>query len=552
MRHPTPRLREIARLAAPRGVPWLLTIVLAIGLASSVAVRGNPAGTRVPAGKLTHSTTVKLGTSLAGPLSGALRALPHDRSASAGIVPFAAPPPKRRRGGIPAGASSGVPAVAIAAYEHAQSVVAQSDASCHLSWEDVAGIGRVESDNGQTWGSAARVTTNGTLFPPIFGPALNGLNGTPAMRGPGGGWVRAEGPMQFLPATWAEYAQDGNGDGQKNPQNFYDAALTTGVFLCANGGNLKSAGGLKAAIFAYNHSTEYGSLVESWIAFYDQVGASALENAGEGLLPVGTPSPQHATGHHDVKATESPAAVVAAAALGSSSAGSFSFGVQALAGSSELASGSGVVNTHDGSGSLTLQVTGFGSLQVRVIGGATFVSLPSGLSSEVGAEGPWIALTPTVLSRLPASISAGLAVESNDLIWLVGQLSGASDMHVAGHTTIDGHQAVEYAGSTDLDVAGEHLAGSSSDLGRVAAVLGSPHLGIDTWVSENRIQSAVITLGAFAGIGPVGLRMTFSGYGMPVAVAKPRVSSISTPTTTTTTTTTTTSTTTTTTTTTIP
>jgi membrane-bound lytic murein transglycosylase B len=273
MRHPTPRLREIARLAAPRGVPWLLTIILAIGLASSVAMGGNPAAARLPAGKLTHSTTAKLGASLAGPLSHTLRALPHDRSASAGTVPFAALPPKRRHGSIPAGASSGVPAVAIAAYEHAQNVVALSDPACHLSWEDVAGIGHVESDNGQTWGTAARVTSNGTLFPPIFGIPLNGLNGTPAMRAPGGGWVRAEGPMQFLSATWAEYAQDGNGDGQKNPQNFYDAALTTGVFLCANGGNLKSAGGLKAAIFAYNHSSAYGSLVESWFSFYDQVGA---------------------------------------------------------------------------------------------------------------------------------------------------------------------------------------------------------------------------------------------------------------------------------------
>jgi hypothetical protein len=188
----------------------------------------------------------------------------------------------------------GIPAVALAAYERAAHILALRDAACGLSWEDLAGIGRIESDNGLTFGSAARVTPAGTLSPPILGPVLDGSGGMPAIPTPDHGvlehdpvWTRAVGPMQFLPSTWLAYAQDGNGDGVADPQNYYDAALTAGNYLCSNG-DLATASGLRDAIYAYNHSASYVALVEAWIAYYTGTGTQALLAAATGLLPFGT------------------------------------------------------------------------------------------------------------------------------------------------------------------------------------------------------------------------------------------------------------------------
>jgi hypothetical protein len=542
-----PRHRRPSRLdASKRFVPFVLAPVLAAVVGGSLLPTENVAsaslGVRAVAGAAANRLPF-------GPLASPIRQLPHKGSATAGVVPFAAAPPKHAKhpaASAPPGSTAGVPAVAIAAYEHAQRVLSETDPSCHLSWEDVAGIGTVESDNGQTWGAAARVTTNGTLFPAIFGIPLDGLNGTPEMRAGGGGWVRAEGPMQFLPATWTEYAQDGNNDGARNPQNFYDAALTTAVFLCRNGGNLGRPAGLTAAILAYNHSDAYVSLVESWIAFYRRVGATAVVNAGSGLLPIGTPRASRVKRPTRVVPLPSPAAVLSGAVLSSEAAGSYSFSLLAFAGTSELATASGAVDTRNETASLVLELPGPGSLQLRLVAGKTYLSLPPALASAAGAEGPWIEMTPLALSRLPAPLAAGLALASDDLSWLVGQLAGATATQVAARASVNGAVDTEYSGETSLALAGLRLPGSGADLGRVAALAGSSELGTTEWVTGNRIQSAVVWLPKLAGEGPVSLHLSFGDYGQPVTVTVPSVSQISPPTTTSTTTTSTSSTTTTT------
>ena len=38
--------------------------------------------------------------------------------------------------------------------------------------------------------------------------------------------------MQFIPSTWEWAGRDGNGDGKKDPNNIYDAALAAGHYLC--------------------------------------------------------------------------------------------------------------------------------------------------------------------------------------------------------------------------------------------------------------------------------------------------------------------------------
>ncbi|WP_328806365.1 lytic transglycosylase domain-containing protein [Streptacidiphilus fuscans] len=114
----------------------------------------------------------------------------------------------------------------------------------------LAGIGQVESgqaDNGN-------VTTNGTPRTPILGPTLDGTGGNAAIPAPRGGWVRAIGPMQFLPSTWTVWGVDGNGDGTADPNNIYDAALSAGHYLCAVGRDLAVPADLDAAISSYKDS----------------------------------------------------------------------------------------------------------------------------------------------------------------------------------------------------------------------------------------------------------------------------------------------------------
>jgi hypothetical protein len=63
----------------------------------------------------------------------------------------------------------------------------------------------------------------------------------------------AEGWMQFLPAEWAEYGVDANGDGFKDPYNPSDAIFTAARYLKAAGGDTD----IRSAVYSYNHSQAY-------------------------------------------------------------------------------------------------------------------------------------------------------------------------------------------------------------------------------------------------------------------------------------------------------
>jgi len=70
----------------------------------------------------------------------------------------------------------------------------------------------------------------------------------------------ATGPMQFLPSTWRAYGQDGNGDGNADIMNPYDALHGAANYLAANGAN---RGDIDNALFRYNHSSAYVAKVKS-------------------------------------------------------------------------------------------------------------------------------------------------------------------------------------------------------------------------------------------------------------------------------------------------
>jgi len=106
-----------------------------------------------------------------------------------------------------------------------------ASASCpRLSWSVLAAIGTVESDNGTSTAPGVQSGANS---------------------------AGAEGPMQFEPATFTEYAQPvpPGGAVPPSPYDAVEAIYAAARLLCANG----ASGGvnLTAAVYAYNHSASY-------------------------------------------------------------------------------------------------------------------------------------------------------------------------------------------------------------------------------------------------------------------------------------------------------
>ncbi|WP_329226834.1 lytic transglycosylase domain-containing protein [Streptomyces canus] len=170
----------------------------------------------------------------------------------------------------PVGSEAGIPATVLAAYKKAAAELQESKPGCNLPWQLLAAIGQVES--GQARGG--RVDADGTTTSKILGPQLDG-NGFELIRDTDNGaydgdtaYDSAVGPMQFIPSTWAWAGRDGNGDGVKDPNNVYDAALATGHYLCRNSWDLSDSGDLDSAILSYNPSRHYVNTVLSWLEYY--------------------------------------------------------------------------------------------------------------------------------------------------------------------------------------------------------------------------------------------------------------------------------------------
>lgn len=96
-----------------------------------------------------------------------------------------------------------------------------------LPWPVLAAVGQVESGHGS--------------------------NNGPSSAG-------AEGPMQFLPSTFAGYAVDGDGDGVSDIWNPPDAIYSAASYLCANGAG-NGPRGLYTALWHYNHADWYVLMV---------------------------------------------------------------------------------------------------------------------------------------------------------------------------------------------------------------------------------------------------------------------------------------------------
>lgn len=166
-----------------------------------------------------------------------------------------------------------IPVTALEAYAYAARVAEVENPDCHLAWTTLAGIGQVESHHGTYRGST--IAANGDVSPPIRGVLLDGTNGNleildhEAVSHDGEEpYVRAMGPMQFIPETWALYGVDANNDGVVNADNIDDAALSAAGYLCWRGKDLSTPRGWMEALRAYNHSDQYARNVRDWATAY--------------------------------------------------------------------------------------------------------------------------------------------------------------------------------------------------------------------------------------------------------------------------------------------
>ena len=264
---------------------------------------------RRPAVLIRLAAVVAVGALIAGPVAAdSVRQLPGRQPSSAlaadpsptdselvgTLAPSSSTPVKVARPSRPAvqpvdlsvqwsGAGAlGIPTIVLEAYQHAATLTATSDPACNLGWWVLAGIGHIES--GQAEGG--RVDAHGTTLGRILGPRLDGhladnavihdtdhgvLDGDPL-------YDRAVGPLQFIPSTWRLWGADGDGDGNADPNNVFDAALAAAHYLCAGGRNLATPAGLRAAILSYNNSAEYLANVLAWAQAY-RVGAFAVPDS---------------------------------------------------------------------------------------------------------------------------------------------------------------------------------------------------------------------------------------------------------------------------------
>lgn len=166
-----------------------------------------------------------------------------------------------------------LPLVALDAYWRAARTINEEDPGCGITWPALAGISRVEGRHG-SFGSS-ELGPDGVASPPILGIPLDGTSGTRVINDTDGGALdgdpsidRAVGPMQFIPSTWARWAHDGTGDGDADPHNLYDAALTAAAYLCHSGPGLDQEVGLRRAFFSYNHSQAYVERVLGFVREY--------------------------------------------------------------------------------------------------------------------------------------------------------------------------------------------------------------------------------------------------------------------------------------------
>lgn len=163
------------------------------------------------------------------PVAAAPAAAPAPQAAPPAVAPdpLAAPPAGLR-----------IPAQAMAAYRKAQQIMATAAPDCGVTWNLLAGIGRIES------------------------AAVGGTSAVRAVHS------RSTAPTKFATATWSRFASDGDGDGTFDPKNPFDATLATARHLCSGGTDFRNQSKTLKALLRYNDSMAFAANVLGWAAAY--------------------------------------------------------------------------------------------------------------------------------------------------------------------------------------------------------------------------------------------------------------------------------------------
>jgi len=177
-----------------------------------------------------------------------------------------------------------IPLIALRAYKAAANWSTKHQASCHVTWPYLAAFGRIESDHGRFNGSM--LLSSGVATPAIYGPAL------PSIKDKNGKPVRAAGPMQFIPSTWALW-------GTGSPQSINNATMAAATYLCAGGRDMATAQGRHDGAFSYNHAEWYATDIEALYQAY-------LHNRALTAYPVGPPPTPKATAKPTASKTAKP------------------------------------------------------------------------------------------------------------------------------------------------------------------------------------------------------------------------------------------------------
>jgi hypothetical protein len=117
--------------------------------------------------------------------------------------------------------------------------MATADPGCGLSWNLLAGIGRLESTRANTEPSAVQAVS-----------------------------ARTPAPKKVPSASWLRFAADGDGDGRSDPRNPFDATLATAKHLCSSGMNFRNQAQALTALMRYNDSMPFAQNVLGWAAAY--------------------------------------------------------------------------------------------------------------------------------------------------------------------------------------------------------------------------------------------------------------------------------------------
>lgn len=157
-------------------------------------------------------------------------------SAATGGTGFSQPSPD---------ALADIPADRLALYQ-------QAGLAYDLPWELLAAIGKVECDHGRHPDPSCHKRG-----------AVNAAG--------------AGGPMQFLAATWDAHGIDADADGTADRWNPADAIYGAANYLRASG----APQDIPAAVYAYNHSSDYVDQVLTWAERYQ---ATALNTVSDSSL----------------------------------------------------------------------------------------------------------------------------------------------------------------------------------------------------------------------------------------------------------------------------